>query len=47
MPTKRKDLSIGPLCAEMQRLQDDDLSDEPLLDEFKVLRRRIFQWNGE
>ncbi len=31
----------------MQRLQDDELSDEPLLEEFKVLRRRIFQWNGE
>ncbi|CAL8465729.1 g5265 [Coccomyxa elongata] len=27
------------------RLQDDELSDEPLLEEFKVLRRRIFQWN--
>ncbi|EIE18029.1 Sec7-domain-containing protein, partial [Coccomyxa subellipsoidea C-169] len=29
------------------RHQDDELSDDPLLDDFKLLRRRIFQWNGE
>ncbi|KAK9918480.1 hypothetical protein WJX75_004379 [Coccomyxa subellipsoidea] len=26
------------------RHQDDELSDDPLLDDFKLLRRRIFQW---
>ena len=30
-----------------QRVQDDDLSDDPLLDDFKLLRRRVFQWHGQ
>ena len=30
-----------------QRLQDDEMGDDPLLDDFKVLRRRIFHWHGE
>ncbi len=28
-------------------MQDDDLSDDPLLDDFKLLRRRVFQWQGQ
>ncbi len=31
----------------MQRAQDDDMNDDPLLDDFKILRRRLFQWQGE
>lgn len=30
----------------MQRLQDDELSDDPFLDDFKLLRRRVFTWKG-
>ena len=33
--------------ARAQRVQDDDLSDDPLLDDFKLLRRRVFQWQGQ
>ena len=29
-----------------QRAQDEDPSDDPLLEEFKLLRRRVFQWRG-
>jgi len=39
----------GPLnvfCT-MQRAQDDDMNDPPLLDDFKILKRRLFQWQGE
>jgi hypothetical protein len=28
----------------LQRVQDDELSEDPFMDEFKVLRRRVFQW---
>lgn len=31
----------------LQRLQDDEMGDDPLLDELKLLRRRIFHWHGE
>ena len=31
----------------MQRAQDDDMNDDPLLDDFKILKRRLFQWQGE
>ena len=34
-----------PAC-HMQRAQDEDPSDDPLLEEFKLLRRRVFQWRG-
>ena len=30
-----------------QRLQDDEAGDDPLLDDFKGLRRRIFHWHGQ
>ena len=30
----------------LQRMQDDEMGDEPLLEDFKVLRRRIFHWHG-
>lgn len=30
----------------LQRLQDDELGDDPLLDELKKLRRYIFHWHG-
>ena len=30
-----------------QREQDDDINDDPLLDEFRLLRRRLFHWQGE
>lgn len=30
----------------LQRAQDDDMNDDPLLDDFKILRRRAFQWQG-
>lgn len=36
--------SLAP--AYLQRLQDDEVGDDPLLDELKVLRRRIFHWHG-
>jgi hypothetical protein len=26
--------------------QEDDLGDEPLLEDFRLLRRRIFKWSG-
>ena len=29
-----------------QRLQDDEMGDDPLLEDFKILRRRIFHWHG-
>ena len=32
--------------ARYTRAQDDDMNDDPLLDDFKILRRRIFQWQG-
>lgn len=28
------------------RAQDDEDGDDPLLDELKALRRKIFSWNG-
>ena len=31
----------------LQRARDDDMNDDPLLDDFKILRRRVFQWQGE
>ena len=34
-------------CIFLQRARDDDMNDDPLLDDFKVLRRRVFQWQGE
>lgn len=27
--------------------QEDDLGDEPLLEDFRLLRRRIFKWGGK
>jgi hypothetical protein len=29
-----------------QMSQDDEVGDDPLLDDFKLLRRRVFQWQG-
>ena len=34
-------------CCNMQRAQDDDMNDDPLIDEFTTLRRRLFHWQGE
>ena len=36
----------GP-CTFLQRARDDDMNDDPLLDDFKILRRRVFQWQGK
>ncbi len=38
--------TVTILWVASQRLQDDELGDDPLLDELKKLRRYIFHWHG-
>lgn len=46
-PAMCQSICISILQQSQQHMQEDDLGDEPLLEDFRLLRRRIFKWGGE